>query len=266
MTTHENWFEVEAVGDGVYAIAEPGHVTSFLVVGLREAALLDAGTGIGDIAAVVCGLTDLPVRLVLTHAHWDHIGGAHRFERRAVHPAEADALESGRPAGFMRDYLAQCVLERPLPPDFDAATHVIPGAAATELLHDGDVIDLGGRALAVLHTPGHSPGGICLLDRAARLLLAGDLVYAGALYAQLAQSDVTAYIDSLRRVAALVPEIDVVLGCHGLPTLPPRVLDEAARAMQRVAANDAPYVVGMEGATRVRRHGFVSFSILTADV
>src|SRR2546430_530761 len=166
MATVEAWFEVELVVDGVYAIAEPEHVTSFLVLGQREAALVDAGTGVGDIGAVVRTLTPLPVRLLLTHTHWDHIGGAHLFAHRAVHPAGAAALTQGHPAGFMRDYLAETTLPRPLPTGFDAATHAIPPAPATALLEEGDAIDLGDRTLEVLHAPGHSPDGVCLLDRA----------------------------------------------------------------------------------------------------
>src|SRR5437764_10808573 len=84
MARYDSWFEVELLADGVYAIAEPGHVTSFLVLGQREAALVDAGTGVSDITAAVRALTDLPVRLLLTHAPWDHIGRAHLVERRAV--------------------------------------------------------------------------------------------------------------------------------------------------------------------------------------
>jgi len=265
VTINDGWFEVESVGDGVYALAEPGHVTSFLVLGEREAALVDAGTGVSDIAAVARRLTDLPVRLLLTHAHWDHVGGAHRFARRAVHPAEAAALAAGHPPGFMRAHLAASALSRPLPTGFDAATHAIPPAPATDLLDTGDVIDLGGRCLEVLHTPGHSPGGVCLLDRAGRLLLAGDLVYAGALYGQLAESDLPTYARSLRHVAAFAPTVDTVLGCHGLPTLPPRVLDEAARAIERIITDDAPYVTRDMDGRRVRQYGFVSFTVLTQD-
>lgn len=269
MTTYDGWFEVERLDGHLYAIAEPDHVTSFLVLGRDEAALIDAGTGIGDIAAVARALTplSLPLRLLLTHAHWDHIGGAYRFERRAVHPAEAEALAAGREAGFMQGYLADAALPRPLPRGFDAATYAIPSAPASELLHDSDVIDLGGRCLEVLHTPGHSPGSVCFLDRAARLLLAGDLVYAGALYAQLAHSDLPAYARSLRRVAALASDLDVVLGCHGMPAMPPRVLDEAARTIERIIAgnDDFPYTVEDTAWGRTRRYGAVSFQVLTRD-
>ncbi len=265
MAAYSEWFDIEAVGDGVFAIAEPGHVTSFLVVGEREAALFDSGTGVADIAAAVGALTPLPVRLVQTHAHWDHIGGSHLFERRAVHPAEAAALATGKPAGFMRAYLDAFPLQRPLPPAFDVATHAIPPAPATEYLNDGDSINLGGRMLEVLHTPGHSSGGICLFDRAARLLLAGDLVYAGSLYAQLAESDLPAYARSLRRVEALAPHLDMVVGCHGLPILPPAFLAAAARAMERIVAGDVPYTSGVEGRWRVRRYGFAFFEVLTAE-
>lgn len=265
MATYDGWFEVEPVAEGVFAIAEPGHVTSFLVLGQREAALVDSGTGIGDIAAVARALTPLPLRLLLTHAHWDHIGGAHLFARRAVHPAEASALLAGRAAGFMLPYLRHGALLRPLPAGFDAENYAIPPAPATESLRDGDVIDLGGRELEVLHTPGHSRGGVCLLDRAARLLLAGDLVYAGPLYAQLAGSDVAIYARSLRRVASLTGDLDAVLGCHGLPRLPVMVLDEAARALERILAAEVPYTVGDGEFGRIRRYGFVSFDVLTRD-
>lgn len=265
MATYRGWFEVELVARGVYAIAEPRHVTSFLVLGEREAALVDAGTGVADIAAVVRALTPLPVRLLLTHAHWDHIGGAHLFDRRAVHPNDGPALKQGKPAGFMTEYLRQATLARPLPAGFDVATHAIPPAPATELLRDGDTVDLGGRVLEVLHTPGHSNGGICLLDRPGRLLLAGDLVYADTLYAQLAESDLPTYVRSLRRVAPLASELDVILGCHGMPSLPPRIVDEAAGALERIIAGDVPYVTEESGWGRVRHYGFVSFDVLTRD-
>ncbi len=265
MATYAEWFEVETVAAGVYAIAEPGHVASFLVLGEREAALVDAGTGVADIAAVVRDLTALPVRLLLTHAHWDHIGGAHLFDRRAVHPSDVAALEQGKPAGFMVEYLREATLARPLPTGFDAAAHAIPPAPATELLHDGDTVDLGGRVLEVLHTPGHSNGGLCLLDRPGRVLLAGDLVYAGPLYAQLAESDLPAYLNSLRRVAPLAPALDVVLGCHGIPSLPPRIFDEAAGAIERIIAGSVPYVMEESAWGRLRRYGFVSFDVLTRD-
>ena len=69
-----------------------------------------------------------------------------------------------------------------LPPAALRSDHLCPKAApATRLLEDGDVVDLGDRVLEVIHTPGHSPGGIALFERATGILFSGDIVYDGPL-------------------------------------------------------------------------------------
>ena len=79
----EGWFEVYRVQPDVYAIYEPGQfeeVVSYLIVGAERTLLFDTGLGIGDIAAVVAPLTTLPVVVLNSHSHYDHIGGNHQFE------------------------------------------------------------------------------------------------------------------------------------------------------------------------------------------
>jgi glyoxylase-like metal-dependent hydrolase (beta-lactamase superfamily II) len=168
------WYEVVAFPRGVTMLAEPGHyedVKSYLVEGQRAVAVLDAGMGVGDFYGLVRSLSDREPVVLLSHAHFDHIGACHRFDQVQVHPSEADALRAGVPnerfaPWFSDDYLRGV----PLPDDFDAASAAIPGCEPTGFLDHRDVIDLGGRALEAFHTPGHSPGGITLLDRANRRL------------------------------------------------------------------------------------------------
>jgi glyoxylase-like metal-dependent hydrolase (beta-lactamase superfamily II) len=80
------WFEVYELPSEVYALYEPGQfeeVISYLVQGEERAALVDTGNGISDIKGLVEELTDLPVMVVNTHAHGDHIGMNHVFEEVA---------------------------------------------------------------------------------------------------------------------------------------------------------------------------------------
>ena len=80
--TADNWFEVYKIRPGVFAIYEPHQleeVISYLVIGKDKALLLDTGMGISNIQAVVAALTKLPVSVVNSHTHNDHVGDNWRF-------------------------------------------------------------------------------------------------------------------------------------------------------------------------------------------
>src|SRR6478672_11535818 len=101
----QNWFAVWEPEPGLFAIQEPFHseqVYSYLVTGSERALLVDTGTGIGDIRAVVYELTDRPVTLLNSHAHWDHLGGNWRFDGIWIHEAEAADLERDRDNAYMQ--------------------------------------------------------------------------------------------------------------------------------------------------------------------
>lgn len=87
-----SWFTVERIDCDTYAISEYGHweeTHSYLLCGSERAVLIDTGLGVADIRAVVERLTGLPVLVLTTHVHWDHIGGHQFFPEFAVHEAEA---------------------------------------------------------------------------------------------------------------------------------------------------------------------------------
>ena len=83
----QEWFVVYRLLEGTYAIYEPfqfEEAISYLLEGEDRAVLVDTGTGIGDIKAVVAELTALPVSVVLTHEHYDHVAGAWRYDSITV--------------------------------------------------------------------------------------------------------------------------------------------------------------------------------------
>lgn len=215
----EEWFTITAIDGDTYAISEYGHwenVHSYLLIGQDSAALIDTGLGIGDIRAVVARLTDLPVQVVTTHVHNDHIGGHGLFDVVAVHTDDAAWLEKGVPLSpeQIRAWLLKEPFRRPLPPGFDPeAYRPFPGRKPTRVLSDGEVIGLGGRQLTVLHTPGHSPGHICLFEEERGCLYSGDLLYRGKLDAFYPSTDPVAFAKSVERLAAL-PGVRRILPGH----------------------------------------------------
>ena len=155
------WFEVYQVNADTFALLEPRHeeeVISYLALGSERAALIDTGMGISDVRAEVERLTDLPVVVVNTHAHFDHVGGDHRFGEVW---AFDDASEVARiERGYSRAECAPFIgpgSYRELPDGFDPAAYEIRPSRVTRRLRHREAIELGARTLTVHHTPGHSP-------------------------------------------------------------------------------------------------------------
>ena len=257
------WFDVRPLADGVFLIAEPGHVNNYLVVGEDRAVLLDTGLGVADIRTVAEGLAGKPLSVVNSHYHFDHSGGNRQFDEIAIHRAGAGLMAEPSPDGLAEGYMAYTAklidawkgykelddtyfhlvtadtLVRPLPEGFDPAGYRIVPSTATTLLDDGDRIDLGGRVLEVMHTPGHSPDSICLFDEHDGLLFGGDTINTGPIYAQLAESDVADFARSTARLATLEADVSLVCMCHfgrGVPE--PRFLRDVADAFDRLVSGD----------------------------
>jgi glyoxylase-like metal-dependent hydrolase (beta-lactamase superfamily II) len=87
--------------------------------------------------------------------------------------------------------------------DYDVSGYTIAPAPVTELLADGDVIDLGDRTFEVVHLPGHTPGSAGLIDRDSGVLFTGDVLYDGELLDELPESNIDDYVASMGRLLAL---------------------------------------------------------------
>ena len=96
----KNWFTVKRWNSDTFVISEWRHweeTHCYLLLGKERALLIDTGLGVGDLRAQVEQLTDLPVLVVSTHVHWDHIGGHRQFTQHGVHPLEQDWLQGHFP-------------------------------------------------------------------------------------------------------------------------------------------------------------------------
>jgi glyoxylase-like metal-dependent hydrolase (beta-lactamase superfamily II) len=212
----QGWFAVDEPSTGVWRIQEPLHdenVKSYLVLGSERAALIDTGMGVADIRAVVRSITGLPVTVINSHAHWDHIGGNQLFDEIWIHEAEADGLVGGVSNETIGWWFEPAHLRGPLPAGVAAGSISYPPTPATGTLEGGEEIDLGERCLEVIHCPGHSTGGIALWDEHNRILFSTDVAYPCTLLVH-DRADLPVYRHSLERLAALDPQPVAVYGSH----------------------------------------------------
>ena len=259
---YQNWFEVYQLptGDPTYAIYEPyqfEEAISYLVVGGDRGVLVDSGNGIGDIKKVVEELTDRPVAVVLTHEHYDHVGGAHLFQQVALYhdPNAIARVKQGMENREARKFVAGDYIWKPLPEGVDPQTFRVHGFEPTTLLEEGQRIDLGGRTLEVLHTPGHSPASVCLLDGKNRVLFTGDHFYPGPLYAHSADADIDRYLESNRKISARLAEYDHVLPGHNEPWVASEVIPRVGKAFETIFEGGGEYSED-DGLRRYRFDGF----------
>ena len=185
----DDWFAIEEVARGVIAIGEPRFHQinwNYLIFGSRRALLFDTGPGVRDISKIVRSLTTLPVPALPSHMHFDHTGGLAGFGNIAVADLQV---------------LRDCVRDGWLCASDDLYRGFREGMVWTPVrvnhwLPISGKIDLGGRRLELLHTPGHSMDSVSLWDKTANLLFAADFIYPGPLYAQIPGADLKAYLDS----------------------------------------------------------------------
>ncbi|SMF51512.1 Glyoxylase, beta-lactamase superfamily II [Tistlia consotensis] len=212
--TAADWYAVKRLDDGVTLIEEP-FIKAFYrcnvwhVRGRERDLLVDSGMGVVGLREQVPLVTERPLVAVASHTHFDHIGAHHEFAERSVHRAEAAILADPTPASTYSDSYVSDEIFTALPPaPYRSAEYAVAAAPATRILEDGDVVDLGDRHFQVIHTPGHSPGGIMLWEAASGILFSGDTIYDGPLI----DDDVEAYVATMKRIHDL--PVRVVHGGH----------------------------------------------------
>lgn len=199
---------------------ETNSVYLYLMAGTQSALLLDTGFGQIDVPAAVRALTHLPLTVVNSHGHFDHIGSNHCFDTIWLHPADRPlySLHRSRLPDPITEHLAD--------------------------LTDGQRIDLGDRTLEVIHTPGHSKGSVCLLDRTRRWLFTGDTCCKADVLLCLEYSGtVTEYAATVDKLRHMRGAFDVTWPSHHAVPVEPAILDQFAEAARRLLHGEAgqPY-------------------------
>ncbi len=218
---YEDLWVYELEGN-VYAFADLLHNEEdicFLILGEERALMLDTGLGIYDLYTMARKITDLPLTVVVSHEHFDHIGGNMYFDGVLCfnEPKVIKALTEGQ---SHEDFVKNGVLEYfygKLPSYVDPDTLRTPGRAPVGLLEEGDMIDLGGRTLEVMNVKGHADSSIVLYDQENSIMFPGDMFYPGPLLVfGDSETGMQVYSDSLKKMLRRAEELHIthVYGSH----------------------------------------------------
>src|SRR6266853_692045 len=260
---NDPWFEVYKVAPATFAIYEPHQaeeVISYLVVGTKQALLFDTGMGIGNIKAIAARLTSRPIVVLNSHTHDDHVGGNWQFPfiygmDTAFTRANAKGSREDAQAEIAKDQICGA-----LPKNFDPAKYSTKPWKISLFVHDHFKVNLGGRTMEIISTPGHTPDCISLIDRGNGLLFTGDTFYPGEIWLYRPETDFFGYLASEKKLAALAPEIQLVLGAHNVPVGQPSLLAQLDAAIHavldgKVATNSA------KGNQAIYQVGEISFRL-----
>ena len=253
------WFEVYKPAAGVVAIYEPHQAEetiSYLILGDKAALLFDTGMGISDIKKVTAELTKLPIMVLNSHTHDDHVGGNWEFDN--VFGMDTDFTRKNA-SGSRDDAQAEITPDQicgTLPAGFDHKSYVTRPWKIARFVSDGTKLDLGGRTIEIIATPGHTPDAITLIDRANGLLFTGDTYYPAPIWLFRPETDLAAYSASIRHLAAVAPQVKLVLGAHNIPVSSPDVLARLVAAFDQVHAGRVPATPDSPGKVLYKVDGF----------
>lgn len=214
----DDWFQVYETASDTYAIVEPFHyqeTISHLIIGDDRALLFDTGMGFFPIRPVVERITDLPVTVLNSHTHYDHVGGNAEFDEiLAVDSSYTRANMAGYTQERIASETSAAAFCEQLPAAADPKGFSTKAWKADDYVEDGEVLDLGGRKLTVFLIPGHTPDATALLDVDNRLLFTGDSYYDAPIWLFVRETSFADYALSISRLASIEGDVMYLLGAH----------------------------------------------------
>ena len=175
------------------------NVYMYLLAGEEKALLIDAGYGTIPLPEIVASLTDLPLTVLCTHGHFDHIGGLGFFPTALMHRADRDLYHQHRLE--VRNIAPNCIA-----PD---------SPQELEWFENDWTMDLGGRTLEIFAVPGHTKGCVAIIDVERRQIFTGDTCCKAAVLLNFDHSaDLTTFRESIISILSKQERFDTTWPSH----------------------------------------------------
>jgi len=178
---------ITSLGDRMWVVETTDKTTMYLIEGDENALLIDTGTKCEKLDEVIRQITQKPLFVVLTHAHYDHAGNIGYFDEIYLHPADTVLMDRA----------------------YKGKMHFIG---------EGYVFELGNRPIRVIHMPAHTPGSIVLTDNQTGSCFSGDAFGSGHVWLQLKPyAPMLTYINSLKKMTTLLDQGITKIYCGHYP-------------------------------------------------
>ena len=232
-----NWdlgcYKVTEIAKRVWVV-ENNQFFVYVLEGNDKCLLIDTGWGIGNLYELVTKLTSLPLMVVNTHGHPDHVGGNYQFDNIYIHHGDELLMRSNFESEVRTEILDKFVIGR-MPSDFSKDIWINASLNKVWTFTGEQTLDLGNRVIEVIEIPGHTYGSICLFDRKEGFLFTGDSVSQRNILLHFQTSaPLSLYLKGINKLLALKENLNYILPSHNNTLLTPNILMELKSGVQEI--------------------------------
>jgi len=176
-------YEVNKITNSLYSIKEDitdnkFPILIYLIIGTKKAAIIDTGLGTGNLKQIIESITNLPIVVLHSHGHIDHVGADTLFTKIYLNSKDYNLIDNShdfKAATEQRMNFIEVNLKDKLNVYEDIKAHIVKIAEVNyKNIDDGDIVDLGGIQLEAISTPGHTLGSISYVNKKDHIAFTGD--------------------------------------------------------------------------------------------
>lgn len=216
-------------------------VYMYLLVGKSRALLIDTGYGFTDIKGAIGEITSLPLTVVNTHAHFDHIHGNHFFDEALISKKDEECYGWHTNNEYIIQLIKSSTNVTDISDEIRLALHSFPSKYG--FLPEEGYFELGDRRVTIIETPGHTRGSICLLDEKNKWCFSGDTNCPDGVLLMFPEStSVETYLDTIQSLKRHVLEghIELFYPAHQTAPIAPDILERYIEGCLRLLSGEIP--------------------------